>query len=84
MMNGRAPPNKFTYKQVDEKSSSTPRRSNCDTCMADRSIIEQSTGRSFEHDMSDHKMAQITIRTEEHVGRDNGDAFREAYQVYKQ
>ena len=65
IMNGRTLPNEFTFKQVDEKSGFRPKRSNCDTHLADRSIIGQSTGRWLENEMSDHKMAQISIRTEE-------------------
>ena len=41
IMNGRTLPNECTFKQVDEKSSSRPRRSKCDTFLADRSVIEQ-------------------------------------------
>ena len=84
IMNGRTLPNEFTFKQVDEKSSFGPRRSNCDTALADRSIIEQSEGSWYENEMSDHKQARITIRTETKIDIEEGGTFRAAYQKYKQ
>ena len=59
IMNGRTWPNELTFQQGNDTSDFKPRRSNCDTCIASRPILEQSSGEINDSPLSDTKSPKL-------------------------
>ena len=79
IMNGRTWPNEFTFQQGNDGADFKPRRSNCDTCFADKLILEHSHGKLKNSLLSDHKMIEVSTSIRRYVHMTQTMVFKNAY-----